>query len=826
MTNPYVGPKPLSGDQPIHGREREIADVYNLLIAERIVLLCSPSGAGKSSLISAKNGLLDRMKKHFDVWPVARVHERPPAEAGDVNRYCWSAAKQLSPATALGASTLVEALRPPAGRTVFLVFDQFEEVLTTGQADIEDKREFFRQLGDFLMLPNVWALFSMREDYLAPLDPFRRLLPTHLRNRYRLNLLGKSSAELAIRLPAGEAKRPFTDSAVVRLVHDLAQINVQNEDGSFTLREGPFVEPLHLQLACERIWANTTGQENIGEADVSGHGDVDTALRDFYESKVKAAALDAPESGERAIREWFERCLINPAGIRRQVMLTEGSSEGLPNDRIWELAKGHLIRKEERGATFFELAHDRLIRPVKSSNKHWFQSKLNDLEKRADAWNLRSRPPALLARRKELQQWERQGWKPNRKYEEEYIEASRAAVRAGLLQAAAPWAAGVLLALLSLAAYYFKTAEREKILAESGRLAVSALHFSRKDSAKGLEVAIAAFDKAETLQTIETLHETVQAVAQDRSRFVSHAKPVRVVLFLSEDELVSGGNDGKLVLWKVSTGVPVKTLFETHGSPIEDVRPIPGGKRLLVVTAERVLTIGLDGSGEIEVPAGCAGPVNAAVSRTARWFAIACDNSVVIVDASTNRVHNSIARARVKSLAFGAEEDLVAVAGANNLVELWNAGKAVPRTPALAYVKVRDADNNIRKVAFSPDGSTVAAGGNDGWVTVWDTASGAFKEERLADENGVHAMAFQPVSNTLATGGGSEGLVCHWPVDDGHTTYRAKEGVVESIAFSPSGARMATGAADRMVRVFEASPTQLRKLAQELLSESKKADAK
>ncbi len=86
MTNPYVGPKPLSGDQPIYGREREIADVYNLLIAERIVLLCSPSGAGKSSLISAKNGLLDRMKKHFDVWPVARVHERPPAEAGDVNR--------------------------------------------------------------------------------------------------------------------------------------------------------------------------------------------------------------------------------------------------------------------------------------------------------------------------------------------------------------------------------------------------------------------------------------------------------------------------------------------------------------------------------------------------------------------------------------------------------------------------------------------------------------------------------------------------------------------------------------------------------------------
>lgn len=824
MTNPYVGPKPLSGDQPIYGREREIADVYNLLIAERIVLLCSPSGAGKSSLISAKNGLLDRMKKHFDVWPVARVHERPPAEAGGVNRYCWSAAKQLSPATALGAGTLVEALRPPAGRTVFLVFDQFEEVLTTGDADIDAKREFFRQLGDFLMLPNVWALFSMREDYLAPLDPYRRLLPTHLRNRYRLNLLDKASAELAIRCPAKEAKREFTDSAVAKLTSDLAQINVENEDGSSTPQEGPYVEPLHLQLTCELIWEKTAGEKTIGAAAVSGQKDVDAALRAFYEKKVSDAALHKPGSGERDIREWFERSLINSAGIRRQVMLAEGSSEGLPNDRIWELAKGHLVRKEKRGEkTFFELAHDRLIRPVQSSNKDWFESKLNGLEKRADAWNLRSRPPALLARRKELKQWEREGWKPNRRYEEEYIEASRAAVRAGLLQAAAPWAAGVLLALLSLAAYYFKTAEREKILAESGRLAVSALHFSRKDSAKGLEVAIAAFDKAETLQTIETLHETVQAVAQDNSRFASHTKLVRALLFLSEDELISGGNDGKLLLWNAGTGRLVKTLLE-QDRPIEDVRLLPGAQRLLVTTAERVLTIGADGAGETEVPAACPGPVNAAVSRTAKWFAIACESSVVVLDGATMRLHKSIARAGVKSLAFGAEEDLLAVAGDNNMVELWDAANAAARIPALASLKAGAEGNQIRKVVFSPDGSMLAAGGNDGRVISWYVASGALKEERSADENGVHSVAFHPVAGTLATGGGSEGLVCHWPAAGAHTTYRAKEGMVESIAFSPSGARLATGADDWKVRVFETSPAKLRKVAEGLLSE--KAAAK
>ena len=51
--NPYVGPRPLQQGEPLHGRGAEVLELYHLLQARRIVVLHSPSGAGKSSLVQA-----------------------------------------------------------------------------------------------------------------------------------------------------------------------------------------------------------------------------------------------------------------------------------------------------------------------------------------------------------------------------------------------------------------------------------------------------------------------------------------------------------------------------------------------------------------------------------------------------------------------------------------------------------------------------------------------------------------------------------------------------------------------------------------------------
>ena len=77
--NPYVGPRAFETGETLYGRDHELHDLLDLLIAERIVLLYSPSGAGKSSLIHA--GLIPRLREvGFQVLPVIRVSQEPPQE--------------------------------------------------------------------------------------------------------------------------------------------------------------------------------------------------------------------------------------------------------------------------------------------------------------------------------------------------------------------------------------------------------------------------------------------------------------------------------------------------------------------------------------------------------------------------------------------------------------------------------------------------------------------------------------------------------------------------------------------------------------------------
>ncbi len=74
----------------------------------------------------------------------------------------------------------------------------------------------------------------------------------------------------------------------------------------------------------------------------------------------------------------MDRQLITESGIRGQVLMAADASQGLPNAAIWPLVDAHLVRAEQRrGATWFELAHDRLIAPVRAANAAWFAERAN-----------------------------------------------------------------------------------------------------------------------------------------------------------------------------------------------------------------------------------------------------------------------------------------------------------------------------------------------------------------------------------------------------------------------------------------------------------------
>lgn len=424
-SNPYVGPRAFQRGEVLHGRDQEVMELLDLLIAERIVLLYSVSGAGKTSLIQA--ALLPQLERDgFKILPPMRV-SLDPCESADqstepatiqttdpaTNRYILSLLLSLDEAlpedqqrsvAELSDLTLDEYLEccyseaeGPEG--IVLVFDQFEEILTVDPTDREAKAEFFAQVGAALRNRKRWALFAMREEFVAGLDPYLRPVPTRLGTTYRLELLGIHASKNAMLEPARAAGVEFTAAAADKLVDDLRTVRVQQTDGSTTVSLGDHVEPVQLQVVCRRLWNRLPADAiQIVEADVESVGDVDTALRGYYADRVAAIAA---ESGvpERVIRDWCDQQLITEQGIRGQVLQGPEESQGLDNQAIWPLVNTHLVRAEKRrGATWFELAHDRLIEPVRADNADWREAHLHPLQRQAALWEEAGHPGGLLLR--------------------------------------------------------------------------------------------------------------------------------------------------------------------------------------------------------------------------------------------------------------------------------------------------------------------------------------------------------------------------------------------------------------------------------------------
>jgi hypothetical protein len=191
------------------------------------------------------------------------------------------------------------------------------------------------------------------------------------------------------------------------LVNDLRLMRFQRLEGTADTQLGPYVEPVQLQVVCRRLWETLPPDATqIGAADVEKVGDVDRALSDYYAERV-AAIAGATGVRERAIREWFDRHLITEQGIRGQVLQGPERSQGLGNQAIRSLVDSHLVRAEERrGATWFELAHDRLIEPVRENNAAWFQANLSALQRQAALWEEQHRSSGLLLRGEALEEAE------------------------------------------------------------------------------------------------------------------------------------------------------------------------------------------------------------------------------------------------------------------------------------------------------------------------------------------------------------------------------------------------------------------------------------
>jgi WD40 repeat protein len=103
----------------------------------------------------------------------------------------------------------------------------------------------------------------------------------------------------------------------------------------------------------------------------------------------------------------------------------------------------------------------------------------------------------------------------------------------------------------------------------------------------------------------------------------------------------------------------------------------------------------------------------------------------------------------VESVDFSPDGKLLASAGDDRTVRLWNTATGQPHgQPILAHEDV------IWQVAFSPDGQTLATASEDGTVKLWQVSDGTqVGSELSAHEGPLYGLAFSPDGRTLGTVG-------------------------------------------------------------------------